>query len=220
MIPRMVVGLVLVASMLGPGAASSVRAADAKQPPDLTGQWRLDLRRSDSMQRPQGGPESGGPRGGRGGGPGGGGGEGGRGGMGGRGWGGHGGGPRGGPGGGPGPGQGEAGPRPVRLPDLIHVTQTATIASFEDSTGAVVQEITTLGDEADTLAHAPGAVVLNGQWKGEKLEVQRQGPRGGKMTQTFTLEGKGNTLVIHTKIESSGDMPAREFKRVYQRVSG
>ena len=141
--------------------------------------------------------------------------------MGGGGWGGRGGegrGPGGAEGGG-GQGGAAAGPRFVRLPDFMHVTETATLVSIEDSSGTVVQEIATLGGEPDTLAHSPGAQVLEGEWKGQKLEVQRQGARGAKITQTITLEDKGNLLVIQTKMEAGGNMPAREFKRVYQRVS-
>jgi len=237
MIRRVVTGLALIASMMGPGAVGSARAEDAKAPPDLNGQWRLDPKRSDTMQRPGEGSGGRGPRGARGGwgggGPGGGFGGGGRGGFGG-GRGGFGGGGRGGEGDmGRGPGGesgrpegapsegGEAreGRRPVRLPDLIHVTQTATIVSFEDSTGAVLQEVTTLGGGKDTLAHAPQAQVLTGEWKDDKLQVQRPGSGRMKMTETITLEDKGTLLVIRTKIESSGDMPAREFKRAYRRVT-
>jgi hypothetical protein len=106
----------------------------------------------------------------------------------------------------------------VRLPDLMHVTQMPSIVSFEDSTGTVLQEITTLGGAKDTLAHAPRAQVLTGEWKSDTLQVQRPSPGKMKMTETLTLEDKGDLLVIRTKIESSGDLPAREFKRAYRRV--
>lgn len=219
MIRRVVLGLAMIASMLSAGAAAPARAAEPKQPPDLTGQWRLDPKRSDTPQPPGGGPGMRRPRegGGRGGGPGGGGGGwGGRGGMGG----GMGRGP-GGPGGDVerGPRGGGAGMRPARLPDLMHVTQTGTVVSFEDSSGAVVQEITTLAGAEDTLVHAPKAQVLSGQWTGETLVVERLGPGGGKLTEIISLEDKGSLLVIRTKMAGSGDMPSREFKRVYKRVS-
>jgi hypothetical protein len=111
-----------------------------------------------------------------------------------------------------------AGTRPVRLPDLMHVTQTASVVSFEDSNGTVLREITTLGGAKDTLSHAPRARVLTGEWKSGTLQVLRPGRGEMKMTDTLTLEEKGDLLVIHTKIESSGDLPAREFKRAYRRV--
>ena len=202
------VGLVAAVGMLGMWSAA--RAEDKDQKPDMTGVWRLDAQRSDMPQRPPGGA------GGWGGGGGG------------YGWGGGGGGGHhhegGGDGGGGGrPPGGEASssdpghPRPVRLPDLMHVTATATLVSVEDSTGAVLEEIATVSAEADTFAHAPGAPHIAGQWKGDKLIIERQGPRG-KVTETISLEDKGASLVFHTKMESSGDMPSREFKRVYRRV--
>ena len=71
----------------------------------------------------------------------------------------------------------------------------------------------------DTLTHAPGAQVVGGQWRKGELEVERPGPRGGKVTQTFRLEEKGDRLVIETRLSGMGDMPDRSFKRVYDRVT-
>ncbi len=244
MVRRVVVGLALAASLAG---AATALAADAKQAPDLTGQWRLDPKHSDTMQAPQGqragrgmrggegggmGPGGGPPEGGPGMGPGGGGGWGGGGGA----WGGGGGGGgwgggmgrRGGMGGGR---RGAGGPpeqegarergaqavRPVRLPELMHVTQTASLVSFEDSTGTVLEEVTTLAGK-DTLSHAPGAQVVAGTWKDGALQIERAMGRGGKLTQTISLEKDGKMLVVKTSLPSFGDTPARELKRVYLKV--
>lgn len=218
---RWFIMLPAVAILLSPLPGATARAQDASRTPDLTGLWRLDAAHSDMMQRPEGGgPAGGGPGGemGRR-----------RGGMGGGGWGGGGmgGGRRGGGGwgdrgagrGAEGEGGGAPGSRPVRLPDLIHVTQTETLVSFEDSTGTVLQEITTLGSARDTLLHAPGASVVAGAWKDTALTVERQSPRG-KAVQTYALRDGGATLVVQTHIEASGgSMPARDFKRVYRRVT-
>jgi hypothetical protein len=108
--------------------------------------------------------------------------------------------------------------RPVRLPDLIHITQTLDIVSFEDSTGRVLQEIGLLDPKADTLMHSPGAVVVHGQWLGDTLDVERDGPRG-KAIQGYYLEDDGKTLVIHTRINTSGNENVIEFKRVYHRLA-
>jgi hypothetical protein len=226
MIRRMAAGLGLIASVALAGAAGAAetgaaaqatgtaqvaQATGAGQVPELTGTWKFEPKRSDSMQRPENGSMERGPRGGMGG-PG-------RTGGWGRGPGSPGGdaerGPRGG-----GPGGPDGAPRPARLPDLMHVTMTATLVSFEDSTGRVLQEITTLAGAADRQVHAPGAQVLGGQWKGGKLEVQRPGRGGSMMTETITLEENGTLLVIHTAVPASGDRPARERKRVYRRVGG
>lgn len=213
MIRRMVIGLGLIASMALAGTAGAAEATGARRAPDLTGTWKFEPKSSDSMQRPEGGSREPGQRGGRGG-PGGPGGDGER-------------GPRGG--GGPG-GDGERGSRdgggsggaarPARLPDLMHVTMTPAIVSFEDSTGKVLQEITTLAGATDQQAHAPGAQVVSGEWKGDHLEIQRPGRGETKLTETITLEAKGTLLVIRTAMPAMGDRPAREHKRVYRRVEG
>jgi hypothetical protein len=108
--------------------------------------------------------------------------------------------------------------RPVRLPDLMHVTQTLDIVSFEDSSGKVVQEIGLMAPEADTLLHSPGAAVMHGQWAGDTLDVERDGPRG-KAIQGYYLQDGGKTLVIHTRINTSSNENVIEFKRVYTRVT-
>jgi len=247
MVRRAVIGLALVAGMVVAGAPVPARAGDAAQaPPDLNGQWRFEPKRSDAMPAPGAGGEHRGPRGGMGGEGGGYGGR--HGGMGGGGMGGGGfggggfGGGRGGPGGpggmggrggaggmggrggagGPGAAEGDQGQgamhRPVRLPDLIHVTDTGEIVSFEDSTGTVLEEITTLGAAKDTLAHAPGAQVLAGEWRGDTLVVRHPSQRGAGATVTIRLEDKGDLLVFRTSLPAMGDMPARDFKRAYARV--
>jgi hypothetical protein len=232
---RFLVAMGVVAGLINPALGLPAQAAGSA--PDLTGYWRLDAAHSDSPQRMGGGGaggqeggQSGESGGGRRGGWGGGGGGGMRrgGGGGGGGWGGGGGGmggggrgSRGGEGRGDAAGGGGApqGARPVRLPDLMHVTETESVVSFEDSTGTVLQEITTLGAVKDTLTHSPGAAVVAGSWKDASLTVERQSPRG-KITQTYTLQDSGATLVVVTRMESSdSSMPAREFKRVYKKAT-
>jgi hypothetical protein len=109
-----------------------------------------------------------------------------------------------------------AGRRAARLPNLIHVTHTPSLMSFEDSTGTVVQEIATVA-ATDTSRHASGVRRQNGQWKAGRLEVQRPSRRG-TIIETYSLEANGQTLVIHTRAESDS-ISARDFKRVYRRES-
>ena len=208
---------------LSSGLAFAASAEEASKTPDLSGQWRLDPAHSDSFHPPgrsgEGGEGHHGSYGGSWGGHHGGGGGwdgGGGGGYGGHGSGGNGDGEAGG-----GPGGAPAGgerPRPVLLPDLFHITQTDNDVSIEESTGVVMQEIATVSADHDTLLHAPSAQVVYGKWKGSKLEIQRQGPRGGQVTQTFELAGRGETLVIEIKMAANGPMPAMSVKRVYTRV--
>ena len=206
---RAVMSLAVAATLMIVGVGMLACAETAAQRPDLTGQWRLDPKRSDTTKPPgEGQRRGGGSGGGFGGGP-----------------------PGGGSGGGP-PDMDESGssrsssesgrgggapPRP--LPDLMHVTDSERIISFEDSTGTVLQEITVTASEseADTLTHAPGAQVFIGQWKDAKLEARRSGRGNLKITQNLTFAGD-TVLVIRTKMSGSDRMPANEFKRFYRRV--
>jgi hypothetical protein len=202
----------LVSALLTLAAVAAPMPARSAAPPDLTGLWRLDAQRSDTPPPPGERHEGGG-----GGHHGGGGGEGWGGGGGGR------GGHHGSWGGGGGGGSAEGAPpegarRTVPLPEVIHITETATIVSFEDSTGAVVQEITTLGGAKDTLAHAPGAPVIAGAWDDQALVISHPA-RGGTMTQTYSLEDGGRTLMVRSSFTGGPDGQLREFKRVYTRSS-
>jgi len=180
--------------------------------PDLTGDWRLDPAHSDMPPSGGGGGEHGEHGGGGGGG----------------GWGGHhgggGGGGYGGHHGGSGSqgantasgGGGGGGGRNARLPALIHITQTPTLVSFEDSTGVVLQEIATVAAVADTMTRAPGALHVSGTWTGGTLTVAHEGPRG-KVKETWQLEKSGAALDQVVAFESE-QMGARTMKRVYRRV--
>jgi hypothetical protein len=212
--------VVLAAAVIGAFVSS---ADEAAKRPDLNGNWKLDPLRSTMPQRPEGGGQHGGHGGGHGWGGGGGGSWGGGGGGGGWGGGHHGGGMghghEGDEAGSGGDRDAHNGARPPRLPYLMHVTETDMIVSIEDSTGAVVMEIATVPPEADTLAQAPGAEHMTGEWKGDKLVVVHDGPNDSRVTQTIDLEDKGQSLVIDTKIASGDDSPPREFKRVYRKTA-
>jgi len=202
-------GSILAAALITIAGAGAARSTAAKQPPDLSGEWRLDAAHSDMPRR--GGPGGGGPRaGGWGGGMGG---EGHRGGR-------HGGGPGGrgaGEGGGEGGGE-RGGMRPGRLPDDLHVEQHEGALWFADSTGARLLSIHTDAAPPDSAERANGVQQLAGQWKGDRLVVRHPSWRGGNVTDTYSLGDKGRTLTIRTQVDSDGTMPALDFKRVYTRV--
>jgi hypothetical protein len=194
--------LALAGTVMIAGAATSARASSDKKPPDLSGEWRFDPSRSDHPGRPGGeGGWSRGPR------------------MGGRSGGGFPGGRRGGWGGGGGDRPEESGGTPggrmARLPDLVRIEEGATYVRLADSTGTAIEEIATLGDDADTTSLPPEVPRLIGQWKGDRLEVKHDNGRGGKITETYSLEDKGRALVLKTKVEARRTF---EFKRVYQKV--
>ena len=184
--------------------------------PQLQGEWRLDPAASDQPQRPEGAGAGGWRRGGGGGGGGGGWSGGGPGGSGsGR----EGGGDRGRWGGGRNGGMRRAGDvvggRPARLPDLMHVTQTETLISFEDSTGKVLQEIVTVSGEADSLMHAPGAPQFHGTWKDQWLTVER-GREGFSVRQSYGVEN--GALIVRITVPPRDGQEERTFKRVYRRT--
>jgi hypothetical protein len=198
MTARVVAALALIAAL---GVTAAVRldagVQDTQAKPEWTGTWRLDPTLSDAARPPRGERAPGDPIMGRGGSH-----------------------PGMEPGDGVGAGKrrrrdgehGADGMRRARLPDLMHVTRASTLVSFEDSSGAVIQEITTVA-----AAHAPGALRLSGRWKGDQLVVERPGRNGSTTAQTYTLED-ANTLVIRTRRDLGGT--SREFKRVYRRVEG
>ena len=176
---------------------------------DLSGTWRFDPEHSDL---PMFGGRRGGPRGGMG--PGGGmrrgGGEGG-----------------GGPEGwrrdssraGRGGGRGRLG---GRLPNLIEISEDTGAVTIADSTGEPFAEIRFDGTAPKASSDAPseeGPRVVAGTWSKGVLRVDREGWNGMKLTQTFSLEDGGKTLVIRNPLPAFGDRPAREVKRVYRRVA-
>lgn len=177
------------------GAAGSGAAAQIITVPDFTGLWRLDRAASDApppgMRGPRGGGRGGGSDAMHG---------------------------PGGPDtrrgdGGPPPGGG-GGPR--RLPELIHITQGDVQLSVEDSTGAVLQEITTDGSKPKTKGEAGSDMRFGtGNWNQGTLEVTRTGPRG-TVREQYSLTDQGGTLVVWTRVTGRDGEP-REFKRVYRR---
>jgi hypothetical protein len=115
-----------------------------------------------------------------------------------------------------GQGQGRpGGSRPGRLPARFHITQTADLLSFEDSSGAVIQQIVTTPSAADTSASVR---QRQGVWKSGSLELVRSGRGGSKVVETWSLADHGASLVAMIHFEG-GDMGARTIKRVYRRVN-
>jgi hypothetical protein len=191
---RTLTGLVLATGAVACAAGIAFSAHDAPPAPSaLIGVWRLDKEASENPAPPERGGGRGFGRGGREGGTGGGG----------R-WGG---------------GSGDDAHRPSRggrLPDVLRIEETGNTLSLEDSVGAVVQEIAIGKGKDNDLSE--DVVKVSGEWKGDKLEVKREGPRGGKMTEVYSVADEGRTLVIQRKAEFGGH-GAREWKRVYRRVS-
>jgi len=100
----------------------------------------------------------------------------------------------------------------LRLPDVVRIEQDADRVELLDSLGASIGEIVT------GKASQPSGDFrrLQGKWQGDRLEVVQTNPRGGQMTQTYHLADDGRTLEVRMRMVR-GDLPAREFVRVYRR---
>lgn len=181
--------LMLTAAALAPMAIS----ASSKGTPNFTGMWVIDRKASDKPPQGMGGRGGGEHRGG-----------------------GHemGGPPPGGEMGGP-PPAGEGGRRGMRgmLPPRMRVTTSDQGISVADSSGTILQDILFGSAAADGAQKQPPQ--FGSAWKGDKLVVTHEGPRGA-ITQTWDLDEGGKRLVIETTMQGR-DGEKRTMKRVYNR---
>jgi hypothetical protein len=197
----------------GSDAASGPADGTEAHAADLSGLWRFDPAHSDMPRWGERGPGAGGRSGGPGFGQGPNGSE--------R----HGGERRGsGAPGGAAPGR-DGGPRGRlggRMPSLIEIHQDTGAVTLADSTGQPFVEIRFDGVAPQTggTTEDKGPRVVAGHWHDGVLQFEREGRNGMKAVQSFALEDHGRTLVVHSQMSSDGERPAREFKRVYRRVTG
>ncbi|HEY2954157.1 MAG TPA: hypothetical protein VGK89_02770 [Candidatus Eisenbacteria bacterium] len=195
------------------------RAADSHPTAQLGGLWNLDLKESETLQqkmeemrRSGGGWRGGGGRwGGAGGGPPLGGGSGGYGGRGGH----------------RSEGDGSEEGRGPRNPEMRDLAQPPMSLMIEpgDSTFILSErgrtlQVLVLGDLAAAASIQPDAPHAQARWNGDHLTTERTGARGGKITQEFELDDKGQKLTIHTRVEGRSGRPPLELKRVYRRSTG
>lgn len=159
----------------------------------LAGHWKLNKQQSDgtSEARPE---RRGGRRGGFGGGPGGG----------------RGGDRAGDPGGRPGAPGGE------EAPTKLEIIQGADEIVVTDGRGRERSYFTD-GRETTGEDSRGDEVTESAQWTGDALVVSLHGLRG-EATETFRLNADGQLEIVHERPES-GDRPAIELRRVYDRVN-
>jgi hypothetical protein len=109
--------------------------------------------------------------------------------------------------------------RPMLLPSTLRIDATQGAVRLADTTGIEVAEIL-LGSAAPPVnSSPPGVKHLTGKWRGSSLQATSGEPEGARVTETFSLKSKGRTLEIKPKVESSGEGPSFEFKRVYDRAA-
>jgi hypothetical protein len=65
-----------------------------------------------------------------------------------------------------------------------------------------------------------GLLEARASWKkGKRIEIERDSPQGGLVTETYELSDDGSQLFVKTKMEGNGRMPKVTFQRVYDRVA-
>ena len=101
------------------------------------------------------------------------------------------------------------------LPDFLRINQNPNQIRIADFRNNTIQQIVITGPRRFDRNDSQVAI---GQWRGRKLEVQGFSPRGGRMTQTFSLENRGHTLVVQTRIERRQSGRAFEMEKVYHRA--
>jgi hypothetical protein len=188
--------LMLVAAAMAPVAMRATAASSKSSgAPNFSGFWVIDRKASDKP--PQGMGRGGGGGGGEH--------------KGGHGqWGGP--PPGGGPDGGPPPdGERRGGGRGRMLPPKMRITSSEQGLAVADSSGTIVQDIRFGTVDKDGAKKEPPQ--FGSSWKGDKLVVTHEGPRGA-VTEVFDLDVGGKRLVIETTMQGR-DGEKRTMKRVY-----
>ena len=113
-----------------------------------------------------------------------------------------------------GPGMGVRG---ALLPEFVRIDQGRRVVRILDAHNQIVQEIRI--DRSRPYGNSDFRTgLVTGQWEGSRLVVERVGPRGNRITQVFTLKHRGRLLVVQTRREGFGSMPAVQFESVYHRA--
>jgi len=86
-----------------------------------------------------------------------------------------------------------------RLPPVMRIEKARRALRIEDSRGNLLRSV--------AAAH---------QWNGDRLEIESTGAGGRRIVETFSLERRGQRLVVQTK--TRGPQGWREFTQVYERA--
>jgi hypothetical protein len=108
--------------------------------------------------------------------------------------------------------------RGTLLPDFIRIDQRPTRVRIADVRNRPLQRIM-IGGKFDSRygnRAAFGSDYLSGRWRGHTLVVEHMGRRGATITQTFTLDNRGRSLVVRTFREGRG--PRMQSTTVYHRA--
>ncbi|MGB5159889.1 MAG: hypothetical protein WBP10_07550 [Thermoanaerobaculia bacterium] len=202
---KRILGLALPFLTLGVLLAVASLAAEQ---PDFSGTWKLNQELSENPREKMAESMSKG-RGGEGGGKGGG-----------RLGGGMSGGMRGGGGGRGGGREGmeeRLGEREARIQQIVidHEDPTLQIRFADDSENVFYTD----GRMTEDLE--AGLLEARASWKkGRRIDIERESPQGGAITEKYELSDDGSQLFVKTKMGGNGRMPKVSFERVYDRVPG
>ena len=101
------------------------------------------------------------------------------------------------------------------LPGYLRISQRPGMLRIADYDNRTLQQIIIANRYR---SRDDGGGTLVGRWRGSKLEVERDGPRGSTIIQTFSLENRGRTLVVHTRREGGRSRPVAELTSIYRRA--
>lgn len=102
------------------------------------------------------------------------------------------------------------------LPPQIRIDQRRHILRIADSKSRILEQIAIGGGRNSSWGDR--GFGATGHWHGSVLEVERVGPRGAHILQTFALGNRSRTLVIRTRMEGGRSQQALEMERVYRRA--
>jgi hypothetical protein len=101
------------------------------------------------------------------------------------------------------------------LPGYLQISQRPGMLRIADYDNRTLQQIIIANRYRSP---DDGRGYLIGRWRGSKLEVERDGPRGSTIIQTFSLENRGRTLVVQTRQEGGRSRWVGEFTNTYRRA--
>jgi hypothetical protein len=101
------------------------------------------------------------------------------------------------------------------LPGYLRISQRPGMLRIADYDNRTLQQIIIANKYR---SRDNGGGYLIGRWRGSKLEVERDGPRGSTIIQTFSVENRGRTLVVRTRQEGGRSRWVGEFTSTYRRA--
>ena len=107
------------------------------------------------------------------------------------------------------------------LPQRLRIAQAGGVIRLSDSTGTGVAEIVYGEASARDGESSPLRVRrFAGTWKGTRLDVRHGEGEGIEVTDSYWLRDKGRTLEIQTKVEYGDARPPLQFTLVYRKMGG